>query len=49
MDKPSIRYLSLALVSVLFVAFTGSLQSAIPPGYLPDQQLAKSPIIVVAK
>ncbi len=49
MKRPMIRHLSIALASVLFVACTGSAHSAIPPSYVSDQQLAKSPIIVVAK
>ncbi len=49
MEMPMIRYLSIAIASVLFVACTVIVHSSIPPSYVFDQQLAKSPIIVVAK
>lgn len=49
MDKSAIRFLLLTLVNVWFVASTGSLYAGFIPRFVSDQQLAKSPFIVVAK
>lgn len=47
MDKSAIRFLLLTLVNVWFVASTGSLYAGFIPRFVSDQQLAKSPFIVV--